>query len=173
MKMLQVINSVSNRQTNLNVEISSEVASGPLETEISLQEKQNQSARSCYGVVNIDQMFVLGKPETMDFLFRPESTCKILFRPIKIQGVEGGAVLTSSSSGERRSMTAGQTSQQSRGEKVPGGPADRSEAVEWLREAWGDATASSSCGEATAGMGQDSVDPVDPRLPDKRGSRRA
>ncbi|CAM0913017.1 unnamed protein product [Alopecurus aequalis] len=67
--------SFSNRQTILNVETSSEVAFGHLETETSLHEKQNQSARSCYGVVNTDEMLVLGKPETMDFSPNHDEDC--------------------------------------------------------------------------------------------------
>ena len=67
--------SFSNRQPILNVETSSEVASGILETETSLQDKQNQSSRSCYGVVNTDKMLLLEKPETMDFSPNHDEDC--------------------------------------------------------------------------------------------------
>ena len=73
--------------------------------------------------------------------------------------VTGGAAATSSSGGEQRTTTTGQSSKESRGEKVTRGPEDCSKASEWLREAWGGATASSSCGEAAAGVGEDASIP--------------
>uniref|UniRef100_A0ACD5ZPM3 Uncharacterized protein n=1 Tax=Avena sativa TaxID=4498 RepID=A0ACD5ZPM3_AVESA len=67
--------SVGNSQTILNAETRSEVAFGHLETETSLQEKQNQSSRSCYVVVNTDKMLLLEKPETMDFSPNHDEDC--------------------------------------------------------------------------------------------------
>ncbi|XP_051204596.1 uncharacterized protein [Lolium perenne] len=68
--------SFGNGQPVLNVETRSEVAFGHLETETSLQEKQNQSAKSCYGVVNADKMLLLGKPGTMDFSPNHDEDCR-------------------------------------------------------------------------------------------------
>ncbi|KAM0918549.1 hypothetical protein ACQ4PT_009049 [Festuca glaucescens] len=68
--------SFGNRQPVLNVETRSEVAFGHLETETYLQEKQNQSAKSCYGVVNTDKMLLLGKHETMDFSPNQDEDCR-------------------------------------------------------------------------------------------------
>ena len=87
--------------------------------------------------------------------------------------VTGKATVTSSSGGKRRTTTPGKTSKQSRGGKGPAGSEDYPQAFERLGEARGGVTASRSCREAAAGEGGDGLDSVDPRLPDKFGSRRA
>ncbi|KAI4976784.1 hypothetical protein ZWY2020_050391 [Hordeum vulgare] len=48
------------------VETVSEVGFGHVDTETSLQEKQNQSVRSCSGGVNADKMLIVENPETME-----------------------------------------------------------------------------------------------------------
>ncbi|EMS51235.1 hypothetical protein TRIUR3_16412 [Triticum urartu] len=50
------------------VETGSEVGFGHVDTETSLREKQNQSSRSCYGVVDADTTLILENPETMESL---------------------------------------------------------------------------------------------------------
>ncbi|KAF7107064.1 hypothetical protein CFC21_107745 [Triticum aestivum] len=50
------------------VETGIEVGFGHVDTETSLQEKQNQSGRSCYGVVDTDTTLIIENPETMESL---------------------------------------------------------------------------------------------------------
>jgi hypothetical protein len=77
-------------------------------------------------------------------------------------------MVMSCSGRERWTTMVGQANKQSRGEKGPGGPADHPETFERLREAWGDVTASRSCGESTAEHGGDSFDPGEAELLLKR-----
>ncbi|XP_044961526.1 uncharacterized protein LOC123412642 [Hordeum vulgare subsp. vulgare] len=48
------------------VETGGELGFGHMETETSLQEKQNQSARSCYVLVDTDKTLIMGNPETIE-----------------------------------------------------------------------------------------------------------
>ncbi|KAJ1258243.1 hypothetical protein BS78_10G060000 [Paspalum vaginatum] len=68
--------SFGERKTLLNDETQSHVAGDYLGTETSLQQKETQSIRNCYGVVSGDKMLLLGKFETMNFLADHVEDCE-------------------------------------------------------------------------------------------------
>ncbi|PUZ61975.1 hypothetical protein GQ55_4G321400 [Panicum hallii var. hallii] len=64
------------KKTSLKDEMQSHVADGHLGTEISLQQNETQSIRSCHRVVNGDKILLMGKFETMDILPKHDEDCE-------------------------------------------------------------------------------------------------